>query len=252
MRAPPQLGTADFPGQGKTGDGRYGAALTVADGYSRFLPACPALRSTAVHAAKPLFTRVGHEFGLPPRLRTDHGVPFATTTLARRAPLSAWWVRLGRRPACIQPGKPRPNGRHARRQRTLPADTTRPPAANRRAPQQRCTRVREEVNPQRPHAALDRRPRAAWYAPSPSKRPHQLPPLESPDRVAGRSVSAHGGRRWPHRGGNVSHVGVGDDVGLEEIDGGVWHVDCGPRKRGRFRERHRRIEEAEGRLKRRR
>src|SRR5919108_2236102 len=86
MRAPPQLGTADFPGQGKTGDGRYGAALTVADGYSRFLPACPALRSTAVHAAKPLFTRVGHEFGLPPRLRTDHGVPFATTTLARRAP----------------------------------------------------------------------------------------------------------------------------------------------------------------------
>jgi hypothetical protein len=73
----------------KTGDGRYRYPLTVADGYSRFLLACQALHSTAVHEAKPIFTRVFQECGLPSRIRTDNGVPCATNTLARLSQLSA-------------------------------------------------------------------------------------------------------------------------------------------------------------------
>ena len=30
-----------------------------------------------------MFTRLFHEYGLPTRIRTDNGVPFATNTLAR-------------------------------------------------------------------------------------------------------------------------------------------------------------------------
>jgi putative transposase len=45
-------------------------------------------------------------------------------------------------------------------------------------------------------------------------------------------------------------VCAGDYVGLEEIDDGIWNVYFGPLKLGRFLERHLRIEDAYGRLKR--
>jgi hypothetical protein len=78
--------------------------------------------STSVAAANPVCTRVFTACGLPTRLRPDNGVPFATHTLARRSPWSAWWVRLGIVPECIAPGKPQQNGRHERMPRTLTAN----------------------------------------------------------------------------------------------------------------------------------
>jgi putative transposase len=250
ISAPNQIWTADVKGPFKTDDGRYRYPLTVADGYRRFLLACRALHSTAVHEAKPVFTRVFQELGLPRRLRTDNGVPCATNTLASLSQLSAWWVRLGILPEFIHPGKPQQNGRHERMHRTLKADTTRPPAANRRAQQQRFNRFREEFNHQRPHEALDMRTPAALCAPSPRPRPSKLPPLEYPDRFEARYVSANGGIRWNRRWVNVSITCAGEYVGLEEIDDGVWNIDFGPLKLGRLRERHMRIEDAYGRLKR--
>jgi hypothetical protein len=49
---------------------------------------------------------------------------------------------------------------------------------------------------------------------------------------------------------NVSITCAGEYVGLEEIDDGVWNVYFGPLKLGRLLERHMRIEDAYGRLKR--
>lgn len=43
---------------------------------------------------------------------------------------------------------------------------------------------------------------------------------------------------------------AGEYVGLEEIDDGIWNVYFGPRKLGRLHERHMRIEDEYGRLKR--
>src|SRR5919204_344528 len=104
--APNDVWSADLKGHFKTGDGIYCYPLTVADGYSRFLPGCQALSSTRVQEAKPVFTRLFGEFGLPKCIRTDNGVPFATTTLARLSQLPTWWVRLGILPEFIDPGKP--------------------------------------------------------------------------------------------------------------------------------------------------
>jgi putative transposase len=250
MGAPNAVGSADFTGPFKTGEGRYGSPLTLSDGDSRFLLACQALSSTRVQEAKPVFTRVFQAFGLPQRIRTDHGVPFATNTLGRLSQLSAWWVHLGLLPEFIAPGKPHQHGRHERRPRTLQAETTRPPGATLRAQQQKFTHVREECTHARPPEALDRRTPAACSEPSPRKRPTKLPPLEYPDRFAVRSVSAHGGIRWNRQWVNVSHICVGAYVGLEDIDDGVWNVYFGPLKLGRLLERHRRIEDAYGRLKR--
>jgi putative transposase len=54
--------------------------------------------------------------------------------------------------------------------------------------------------------------------------PSQLPPLEDPDRVEVRYVSATGGIRWHRRWVNVSITCAGEDVGLEDIDDAVWNV----------------------------
>jgi putative transposase len=245
-----EVWSADFKGPFKTGDGRYCYPLTITAGYSRFLLGCEALSSTRVQEAKPVFTRVFKEFGLPQRIRTDNGVPFATNTLARLSQLSAWWVRLGILPELIEPGKPQQNGRHERMHRTLKAETTRPPGANIRAQQRPFNHFREEFNHERPHEALDMHTPAAYYEPSPRKMPNKLPPLEYPDRFEVRYVSANGGIRWNHQWVNVSHTCVGEYVGLEEIDDGVWNVYFGPLKLGRLLERHMRIEDVYGRLKR--
>jgi putative transposase len=128
IAAPHEVWSADVTGQLTTGDGRYCDPLTVADGYRRLLLGGQALSSTRVAEAKPVFTRLFKECGLPTRIRTDNGVPCATNTLGRLSPLSAWWVRLGLCPEGIEPGKPQQNGRHERMHRTLQAETTRPPA----------------------------------------------------------------------------------------------------------------------------
>ena len=249
--APNDTWCADFKGQFKTGDGIYCYPLTVTDGYSRYLLGCQGLLTTAVSGAKPVFTRLFREFGLPTRIRTDNGVPFATSTLARLSSLSAWWVRLGVLPELIEPGKPQQNGRHERMHKTLKAEATKPPAGNLQAQQRKFNRFREEFNHERPHEALDQQTPGSLYVPSRREMPNKLPPLEYPDRFEVRYVSANGGIRWNNGWLNVSIVCVGEYVGLEEIDDGVWNVYFGPLKLGRLLERHMRIEDIYGRLKRR-
>jgi transposase InsO family protein len=251
MGAPNAVWCADYKGQFKTGDGRYCYPLTVTDGFSRYLLGCQGLGSTAVAEAQPVFTRLFKEYGLPLRIRTDNGVPFATTTLARLSKLSAWWVRLGILPEFIEPGRPDQNGRHERMHRTLKVATTRPAAGSLGAQQRRFNAFREEFNHERPHEALDQQTPATCYHPSPRPMPDRLPPLEYPDRFEVRYVSANGGIRWNRRWVNVSTVCVGEYVGLEEIDDGIWNVYFGPLRLGRLLERHMRIEDAYGRLKRR-
>jgi putative transposase len=145
--APNDLWSADFKGQFKTGDGRYCYPLTVTDSFSRYLLGCQGLHSTSVDEAKPVFTRLFKQYGLPKRIRTDNGVPFATTTLARLSRLSAWWVRLGVMPEFIEPGKPQQNGRHERMHLTLKDETTRPPAGSLTAQQRQVQPLRRGVQP---------------------------------------------------------------------------------------------------------
>ena len=242
--------SADFKGHFKLGNGQYCYPLTVTDNFSRYLLACQALSSTAVAEAKPVFTRLFREYGLPQRIRTDNGVPFATNTLARLSTLSAWWVRLGVMPELIEPGKPQQNGRHERMHRTLKAETTRPAAHTGAAQQRKFNVFIDEFNNERPHEALDQHTPAAWYERSSREMPTKLEPFVYPVRFEVRYVSGNGGIRWNNDWVNVSTVCIGEYVGLEEIDNGVWNVYFGPLKLGRLDERHMRIEDVYGRLKR--
>jgi putative transposase len=250
MDEPNKVLCADFKGHFRTGDGVYCYPLTVTDGCSRYLLACRGLFTTKCRDAKPVFRRLFQEYGLPDRIRTDNGVPFATNTLARLSSLSAWWVRLGVMPDLIEPGKPQQNGRHERMHRTLKAETARPPSSSMRSQQKSFDRFREEYNNDRPHEALDQETPASRYRPSSRKMPERIPRLEYPAHFETRYVSSNGGMRWNQRWVNVSTCCVDEYVGLEEIDDGVWDVYFGRLKLGRLLEEHSRIEDQFGRLKR--
>jgi putative transposase len=250
MDEPNKVVCADFKGQFKTGDGIYCYPLTVTDGCSRYLLGCRGLFTTKCRDAKPVFRRLFQEYGLPDRIRTDNGVPFATNTLARLSSLSAWWVRLGIMPDLIEPGKPQQNGRHERMHRTLKAETARPPASSMRAQQRRFDRFMDEYNNDRPHEALNQETPASVYRPSHRTMPTKVPPLEYPAHYETRYVSSNGGMRWNNRWVNVSTCCVDEYVGLEEIDDGVWDVYFGRLKLGRLLEEHSRIEDQFGRLRR--
>ena len=247
MTAPNEVWTADFKGQFKTRDGAYCYPLTLVDGFSRYLLACQGRRSTAIATARPVFRRAFEEFGLPRIIRTDNGVPFATTALGRLSLLSVWWIRLGIVPELIEPAHPEQNGRHERMHRTLKAEATRPPAANLQAQQTRFNRFRAEYNDERPHEALDQETPASISRPSPRSLPRTLPPLEYPAHFEVRRVSENSGIRWKRDWVCVTHTLAAEYVGLEEVDDGLWDVYFGPVKLGRLDERLGRIEDHKGR-----
>ncbi len=252
MTEPNKIWTADFKGHFRTCDGVYCHPLTIADGFSRYLIRCHALTSTAHNGAAAVFKTAFNEYGLPEIIRTDNGVPFATTAIARLSRLSVWWIRLGIYPELIELGHPEQNGRHERMHKTLKAETTRPPAANRTAQQRKFNRFLDEFNCVRPHEALGLKTPASKYEASPRRMPRSLPPVEYPAHWDVRLVSRNGGIRWNSNWVNVSHVLGGEYVGLEEIDNDLWSVYYGPIELGRFHERELVIEDALGRKERRR
>ncbi len=226
--APNSIWSADFKGQFKTRDGVYCYPLTVQDGFSRYLLACQGLSGTTFVETKRVFSRLFHEFGLPTRIRTDNGVPFASMALGRLSQLSVWWIKLGILPDLIEPASPQQNGRHERMHKTLKADTTIPPAGNRSAQQRRFNEFRTYFNEVRSHESLDDQTPASVYEPSPRPVPSKLGSPDYPAHFEVRKVSTNGGIRWHSAWVNVSHLLGGKYIGLEEIAPGVWAVCFGP------------------------
>jgi transposase InsO family protein len=250
METPNETWCADFKGEFKTGDGVYCYPLTVTDGASRFLLGCQALASTAHETAKPVFRRLFQEYGLPKRIRSDNGVPFATTAIGRLSRLSIWWIRLGIHPELIEPGRPHQNGRHERMHKTLKQQTTRPPAATSRGQQRRFDRFRHEFNEERPHEALGQKTPAAHYEASPRPFPAKLPPIEYPAHFEKRLMSRNGGFRWASKRVPLSHLLEGQYIGLEEVGDGIWDVYYSDVRLGQMDERILKVEDALGRRKR--
>lgn len=237
MTAPNDVWTIDFKGQFRTSDRAWCYPLTVMDGASRYLLACVGLVGPQTAPTRLVVDRLFREFGLPRRIRSDNGVPFASpTALARLSILAVRWIRLGIIPELIQPGCPAQNGRHERMHRTLKARTARPPAATPAAQQRRFTAFRSEYNQERPHAALNGLPPAMCYVPSSRPLPLTIPPLEYPGHFEKRLVSGTGSMSWRHQGIWISEVLAGQYVGCEEIADGEWALYFGPIRLGTFDE----------------
>jgi len=236
--------TTDFKGQFRTRDARLCYPLTLCDAFSRYLLTCRGMLAPTTAGAFAAFRHAFREFGLPTMIRSDNGEPFAAPSLGRLSRLSVWWIRLGIRPDLIEPASPYQNGAHERMHRTLKAETTRPPGADLARQQRRFARFRRIYNHERPHEGIDQRQPARLYTTSPRALPTRLAPVEYPGHYDIRRVSAEGGISWHSRGLSVSTVLIGEDVGLEPIDDGLWDLHFGPVRLGRFDERRHRIQPA--------
>ena len=231
---PNDLWTADFKGQFRTGDTRYCYPLTVADSVSRYLLGCDALRSCGTQTSRKRFERLFREYGLPRAIRTDNGAPFASVAIGRLSTLSVWWIRLGIKPVLIEPAHPEQNASHERMHRTLKQETARPPQATLSAQQRRFDRFRREYNEQRPHESMGQKPPATFYQHSPRPYPPKLPPMEYPGHFEIRRVGSNGCISWNGQWLHLTQALRDQDVGLEEINDGVWSVSFGPMLLGRF------------------
>jgi putative transposase len=233
--------TTDFKGEFRTGDHRYCYPLTLRDGFSRYVLRCDALLNKSDAAARPSFERAFRAFGLPQRIRSDNGGPFAATGLTRLSHLSVWWIRLGIQPERIALGHPEQNGSHEQFHRVLKAETTRPPAAHCAAQQRRFRRFCAEYNNVRPHEALADQPPARRYTASARSMPRRLPPIEYPGHMDIRRVSGPGSVSWRGQPLFLTEVLCGHDVAFEEVDDGIWLLYFSSVRLAQFDERTRRL-----------
>jgi hypothetical protein len=106
----------------------------------------------------------------------------------------------------------------------------------------------DQYNCLRPHEGIDLQTPASLYVPSSRPLPAVPPPLVYPAHFERRLVSKNSGIRWRDTWVAVSTTVAGLQVGLEEIDHGLWDVYLGPVKLGRLLEETMRIEDHLGRL----
>lgn len=234
--------TTDFKGHFRTSDRVYCYPLTLRDGFSRFVLRCDALLGPTYAATRLRFERAFAEYGLPERIRSDNGGPFASTGLARLSRLSVWWMRLGIIPERIALGHPEQNGSHEQFHSVLKADTARPPASHARAQQRRFDRFCAEYNHERPHEALQDAVPASCYQPSPRPLPRQLPALEYPGHLEVRRVSTIGQVSWRGAPLFISEALAHTDIAFEEVDDGLWTIRFGSVVLARVDDRDRRIQ----------
>ena len=106
-----QLWCADFKGWFLTGRGERIDPLTATDAHSRYLLRCQSVEKTDTEHVEAIFTAAFREYGMPLRIRTDNGAPFASRAIAGISRLSIFWMKLGIAPERIKPGHPEQNVR---------------------------------------------------------------------------------------------------------------------------------------------
>lgn len=215
----------DYKGQFRLGDATYCYPLTITDLCSRFILGCEGMGAISDEAARDVCESVFRTYGLPNVIRSDNGVPFASTGLAGLTKLSAYWLRLGITLERIRPGHPEENGQHERMHRTLKAETTRPARTNLLQQQERFDEFVDEFNQQRPHEALAMKTPSDVYIPSTRAHPSKLDDLTYPTHDDVLRVSSIGlvhlaARRQVH----LTKALAGQTVGIREETPDRWLV----------------------------
>jgi putative transposase len=218
----------DFKGHFALGDKTRCYPLTLTDQVTRYLLKCEAVDKPDVVHVRPHFERAFREFGLPLRIRSDNGPPFATTGIGGLSELSVWWIKLGIAPERIEPGKPQQNGRHERMHKTLKDEVASKPEVDRQAQQLAFDRFRHEYNDVRPHEALEMATPASRYTTSRRVMPASLSSPEYPATMAVRRVGTDGRVSWQGQEVAVTTLLGGEPVGLEQLGEHRWRMHYGP------------------------
>lgn len=222
-KAPNDVWSVDFKGEFRLGDGSYCYPLTVTDNASRYILGIVGLPDTKGAGVAAAMRGLFETYGLPERIRSDNGSPFASRGPRGLSAVSVQWVVQGITHERIRPGQPQENGRHERMHLTLKQETTRPAADSLTPQQQRFDLFRTYFNTERPHEALNQQTPASAYQAS-AKRPDAVPAIEYDQADDVCYVYKNGGIRFR---GTTFHIGeafVDCPVGLKEVEEDLWMV----------------------------
>ncbi len=109
-------------------------------------------------------------------------------------------------------------------QRTLKAETTRPPAASMRGQQWKFDQFQVDYNHHRPHEALDDEPPASLWTPSTRSYPRRIVDPEYKGHCEVRRVSNAGEFKLHREHIFLSQALGGEHIGLEPVDDGIWNI----------------------------
>jgi putative transposase len=201
----------DFKGWFLTGDGTHCEPLTVSDAYSRYLLRCQVMPRTDTEHVWPVLEAAFREFGLPHRLRSDNGSPFASCGAGGLSKLAVKVIKAGVTPERIAPGKPQQNGRLERLHLTLLQDTAKPPARSLREQLERLRRFQHHAGRalRRLAAPLRRCPARARLrarAHGPAGTPQRRDPVAGKHHLRQRGADRRTDRLARNRGRRLDRV----------------------------------------------
>lgn len=215
--------STDHKGWFRTKDGRRCEPLTIMDHKSRYLLGLAACGSTGEAEAWPVFARAFEEHGLPDRIRSDNGPPFASAGISGLTPLSVRFLKLGIGLERIVPGKPQQNGAHERIHLTM-LPLVQAPAPDLAGQQDAFDAFRHSYNEERPHEALGMDVPTRHYRPSDRPMPSAWPEPAYPAEAAVRQVRGNGVIKWQGCEIYVAASLAGEPVAIEEGESGEWTV----------------------------
>jgi len=221
---PNEQWTVDFKGQFRLGDRSTCYPLTVQDDATRYLLCIDGYASTSTEDVLSSFRRIFRKHGIPERIHSDNGVPFASTGLGRLSRVSVEWMRQEIEVCRSRPGHPQDNPRHERMHRTLKAKTARPPCATPPSQQRRFGAFVRWMNEERGHEGLGMRAPAEVYEPSSREWRARPKAPEYPGHWEVRRVRTTGEIRLAGSLVFLCEALQGETVGLAEVDDGLWRL----------------------------
>ncbi|MDQ3141149.1 MAG: helix-turn-helix domain-containing protein [Bacteroidota bacterium] len=218
----------DFKGWFLTGDKAKCEPLTITDGFSRYLILCQNMSKKGSSNVWSELEKVFYEFGLPLRMRSDNGAPFASLAVGRLSSVAIKLIKVGVIPEWIKPGCPQENGRHERFHLTLKNETAFPPALSLSLQQEKFDQFKKYYNNIRYHEALNQKKPVDIYKPSPRIWDGKFRSPEYSSEYEIRKVCAGGNISWKGTYFFISEVLKGEYVGLIEIEVGLMEIYYGP------------------------
>lgn len=175
--APNELWQMDFKGHFAT-DRQRCHPLTVIDDHSRYNIVLQAMAAERFEPVQAALLRAFSRYGLPQRINTDNGPPWAASGMDTLTRLAVWLIRLGIDLSHSRPAHPQSNGKDERFHRTFKAEVL----GTRRFrdlddAQRRFDPWRQVYNYERPHQALGMQTPAQRYRPSSRSMPRVLPAI---------------------------------------------------------------------------
>jgi len=215
---PNDVWTVDFKGWWYS-DGERCLPLTIRDLKSKYILDINLMENMSANAAKTVFEKLFEKHGLPKVIRSDNGVPFATTNgFLGLTTLSAWWMFLGILPDRIDPGCPTQNGSHERMHADLSRDIQAKIPGGTVANQAAINSWIHEYNYVRPHETLGMKTPSEVFCKSGIEYSGTPEDLEYPLGYIPRKINSRGYVKIEGMTIGVSRSMRGFTVGLQPID----------------------------------